>query len=190
MSKQPSPQPSPAPANSNLRNTVLYIALAAAAIMILALLLNLSNTTGVSAPPTAVIPTIVAGASGGPTGQNCQELDPAASPVQTTASGLQYQVLRQCEGARPTATQSVTVHYRGTLQDGTEFDSSYSRGTPATFGLNQVIAGWTEGLQLMPVGSRFRFIIPPNLGYGEAGSPPVIPANATLNFEVELLSIQ
>ena len=109
--------------------------------------------------------------------------------VTTTASGLQYEVLTQGTGARPSATDQATVNYRGTLVDGTEFDSSYERGEPATFPINQVIAGWTEALQLMPVGSKYRFVIPSDLGYGERGSGPVIGPNATLIFEVELLSI-
>lgn len=111
--------------------------------------------------------------------------------VFTTGSGLQYMVLRQGNGARPTATDKVEVNYRGTLLDGTEFDSSYARGQPATFSLSQVVAGWTEGLALMPVGSKYRLWIPSELGYGARGTPggPIGP-NATLVFDVELLSIQ
>lgn len=109
--------------------------------------------------------------------------------VQVTESGLQYEVITMGEGARPSETDTVTVHYRGTLLDGTEFDSSYSRNQEATFGLNQVIPGWTEGLQLMPVGSKYKFYIPSNLAYGPNG-PPSIGPNATLVFEVELLGIQ
>lgn len=114
----------------------------------------------------------------------------AAKPgVVTTPSGLQYEVLEEGDGPRPSATDRVRVHYRGTLIDGTEFDSSYERGNPVTFPLNGVIPGWTEALQLMPVGSKYRIVLPPELGYGSRGSPPVIPPNATLVFEVELLGI-
>lgn len=112
-----------------------------------------------------------------------------AKGVFTTATGLQYSVLRAGSGQRPRPGDRVRVHYRGTLLDGTEFDSSYARGQPAEFGLNEVIAGWTEGLTLMPVGSHYRFWIPGELAYGRNGSPPVIGPNATLVFEVELLAI-
>jgi len=109
--------------------------------------------------------------------------------VQITDSGLQYKVLEMGEGARPAATDKVTVHYRGTLLNGEEFDSSYARGEPVSFALNQVIPGWTEGVQLMPVGSKFMFYIPPNLAYGPSGGGPIGP-NATLIFEVELMGIE
>ena len=109
--------------------------------------------------------------------------------VVVTDSGLQYKVVEMGDGPKPSATDRVTVHYRGTLLSGEEFDSSYSRNQPATFQLNQVIPGWTEGVQLMPVGSKFMFFIPPNLGYGEAGGGPIGP-NSTLIFEVELLGIE
>jgi len=108
--------------------------------------------------------------------------------VQTTASGLQYKVETMGTGAKPVATDTVKVHYRGTLLDGTEFDSSYARNEPISFGLNRVIAGWTEGVQLMPIGSKFMFYIAPDLAYGEGGGGP-IPPNSTLIFEVELLDI-
>lgn len=112
----------------------------------------------------------------------------SAKGVISTASGLQYMVLRQGNGRRPRATDRVSVHYRGTLLDGTEFDSSYSRGQPAEFALNQVIAGWTEGVALMPVGAKYRFWIPAAIAYGERGSAN-IPPNATLMFDVELLDV-
>lgn len=109
--------------------------------------------------------------------------------VKSTASGMQYQVMTQGKGKIPTAASQVKVHYRGTLLDGTEFDSSYKRNEPAVFPLNGVIAGWTEGLQLMPAGSKYKFWIPGNLAYGDRGSPPTIGANALLVFEVELLEV-
>ena len=109
--------------------------------------------------------------------------------VTVTASGLQYKVITAGDGPKPAATDSVTVHYRGTLLDGTEFDSSYSRNEPATFALNQVIAGWTEGVQLMNVGSKFKFAIPYQLAYGERGAGNSIGPFETLVFEVELLKI-
>lgn len=113
----------------------------------------------------------------------------AKEGVVMTDSGLQYKVIQMGEGAKPAATDTVTVHYRGTLLDGQEFDSSYSRNQPMTFQLNQVIPGWTEGVQLMPVGSKFMFYIPPNLAYGPNGGGPIGP-NSTLIFEVELLGIE
>ena len=109
--------------------------------------------------------------------------------VTVTASGLQYAVITAADGAKPAATDSVTVHYRGTLLDGTEFDSSYSRNEPATFALNQVIRGWTEGVQLMNVGSKFKFAISDQLAYGERGAGNSIGPFETLVFEVELLKI-
>lgn len=109
--------------------------------------------------------------------------------VKVTESGLQYQVLVEGDGPRPAATDRVRVHYRGTLLNGEEFDSSYARGEPATFVLNEVIPGWTEGLQLMPVGSKYKFFIPADLAYGPNGGRSIEP-NATLIFEVELLGIE
>ena len=110
--------------------------------------------------------------------------------VVTTASGLQYMVLEEGNGPQPAATDRVSVNYKGTLIDNSVFDSSYDRGEPATFGLNQVIPGWAEGLQLMKVGSKYRFFIPSDLAYGERASSPKIGPNSTLIFEVELLSIE
>lgn len=109
--------------------------------------------------------------------------------VQVTESGLQYRVERAGNGATPKADDVVRVHYKGTLPNGEVFDSSYDRGQPAEFGLGQVIPGWSEGVQLMKVGSKYTFWIPSDLGYGEAGGGGVIPPNAMLTFEVELLEI-
>jgi FKBP-type peptidyl-prolyl cis-trans isomerase len=108
--------------------------------------------------------------------------------VVTLPSGLQYEVLTDAEGPKPAATDRVTTHYKGTLIDGTQFDSSYDRGQPATFPLNGVIAGWTEALQLMSPGAKWRLYIPPELAYGERAQGP-IPANSTLIFDVELIEI-
>jgi FKBP-type peptidyl-prolyl cis-trans isomerase FklB len=109
--------------------------------------------------------------------------------VKETASGLQYMVLQEGKGEHPTATSKVTVHYTGKLLDGTVFDSSVDRGEPITFGLNQVIRGWTEGLQLMSIGSKYKFFIPYQLAYGERGAGASIPPYAALIFTVELLDI-
>ena len=110
--------------------------------------------------------------------------------VKTTASGLQYQVLRNGNGKQPKATDQVECHYEGTLIDGTKFDSSYDRGQTATFPLNQVIAGWTEGLQLMHEGAKYRFFIPYPLAYGERGAGASIPPYAALIFDVELVAVK
>jgi len=113
----------------------------------------------------------------------------SAEGVMTTESGIQYQVLTAAEGPKPKATDKVRVHYKGTTIDGTTFDSSYDRGEPAEFGLNQVIPGWTEGVQLMSVGSKYKFVIPSNLAYGDQGAGSSIGPGETLVFEVELLDI-
>ncbi|NCO50639.1 MAG: FKBP-type peptidyl-prolyl cis-trans isomerase [Deltaproteobacteria bacterium] len=110
--------------------------------------------------------------------------------VKTTASGLQYEVLTEGQGATPTADDKVTVNYRGTLVDGTEFDSSYKRGEPVSFPVNGVIAGWTEALQLMKEGDKFRLVIPENLAYGERGAGQLIGPGSTLVFEVELIKVE
>ena len=113
----------------------------------------------------------------------------AKAGVKATASGLQYKVEKDGKGAQPKADDTVTVNYRGTLIDGTEFDSSYKRGQPATFPVNGVIKGWTEALQLMKAGSKYQLFIPADLAYGPAGRP-TIPPNSTLIFEVELLDVK
>ncbi len=109
--------------------------------------------------------------------------------VKTTASGLQYKIITEGKGKRPTADDTVRVHYKGTLLDGSEFDSSYKLGEPAEFSVSGVIPGWTEAVQLMPVGSKWQLFIPSKLAYGEQGQGPVIGPNATLIFEVELLAV-
>ena len=118
---------------------------------------------------------------------NSSNLDEIGKEI-TTASGLRYEIIKLGNGEKPEATDKVEVHYHGTLEDGTVFDSSVDRGQTITFGLNQVIKGWTEGLQLMPIGSKFKFIIPPVLGYGDRNIGS-IPPNSTLTFEVELFNI-
>ncbi|TPH15225.1 FKBP-type peptidyl-prolyl cis-trans isomerase [Litorilituus lipolyticus] len=110
--------------------------------------------------------------------------------VQVTESGIQYVVLEEGNGEKPSETDTVTVHYRGTFLNGETFDSSYDRNEPAVFPLNRVIKGWTEGVQLMPVGSKYKFTIPSDLAYGAGGNPPRIPGNSVLEFEIELLEIQ
>jgi FKBP-type peptidyl-prolyl cis-trans isomerase len=115
----------------------------------------------------------------------------ANTEMKTTASGLKYEVLKQGNGTvSPKATDTVKVHYHGTLLNGTVFDSSVERGQPISFPLNRVIRGWTEGLQLMKVGDKFKFTIPPDLAYGDRSPSPKIPAGSTLVFEVELLGIE
>lgn len=109
--------------------------------------------------------------------------------VITLESGLQYKVIKAGEGVSPQAESTVQVHYSGTLLDGTEFDSSYKRGEPASFPVNGVISGWTEALQLMKEGAKWQLVIPAELAYAERGAPPMIPPNATLLFDVELLKI-
>lgn len=122
-------------------------------------------------------------------GQNFLNENAKKEGVITLPSGLQYQVLSEGTGKKPKATDQVKCHYEGMLVDGTLFDSSIQRGEPATFGLNQVIAGWTEGLQLMKEGAKYRFFIPYHLGYGEHGAGSSIPPFATLIFDVELIEV-
>ncbi|MHC5211487.1 MAG: FKBP-type peptidyl-prolyl cis-trans isomerase [Planctomycetota bacterium] len=114
---------------------------------------------------------------------------PSGDAVQSTASGLKYSVVTEGSGKAPAATDTVTVHYSGWLTNGTPFDSSHNRGQPASFPLNRVIGGWTEGLQLMKEGGSSVFVIPPELGYGSRGAPPVIGPDATLVFHVELIKV-
>jgi len=133
--------------------------------------------------------TAAAGSDNLAEGQKFLAENKSKEGVQTTESGLQYKVLTMGDGAKPAATDTVKVHYAGKLLDGTEFDSSYARNEPISFALNRVIPGWTEGVQLMPIGSKFVFYIAPELAYGEGGGGP-IPPNSTLVFEVELLDIE
>lgn len=122
-------------------------------------------------------------------GEEFLHINKGRAGVVELPSGLQYQVLKQGNGAKPKATDKVKCHYHGTLINGTVFDSSVQRGQPAVFGVNQVIPGWVEALQLMPVGSKWRLFIPSNLAYGEQGAGEMIEPNSTLIFDVELLDI-
>ncbi len=129
-------------------------------------------------------------ASAAEEGKKYLEENQAKEGVQVTESGLQYEVISEGDGPKPAASDTVRVHYVGTLLDGTEFDSSVARGQPAEFPLNGVIPGWTEGLQLMNTGSKYRFVIPSELAYGNRGAGQLIGPGATLIFEVELLEIK
>ena len=122
-------------------------------------------------------------------GEEFLHINKGRAGVVELPSGLQYQVLKQGNGAKPSATDKVKCHYHGTLINGTVFDISVQRGQPAVFGVNQVIPGWVEALQLMPVGSKWRLFIPSNLAYGEHGAGEMIEPNSTLIFDVELLDI-
>jgi len=134
--------------------------------------------------------TAAAGAKAAKEGEAYLAANAAKPGVVTLPSGLQYKVLTAGTGKKPAATDTVVVHYRGTLTDGTEFDSSYKRNQPAKFKVNQVIPGWTEALQLMPVGSKWQLVIPAKLAYGERGAGGAIPPNSVLVFEVELQGIE
>ena len=131
----------------------------------------------------------LAAALGGPKMTGPAFAMPSGDAVQSTASGLKYSVVSEGAGKSPKVTDTVTVHYSGWLTNGTSFDSSHKRGAPASFPLNRVISGWTEGLQLMKEGGSTVFVIPPELGYGSRGAPPVIGPDATLVFHVELIKV-
>lgn len=145
-----------------------------------------SNSTSTAAASGATNSTAASGAA---SDGNAPGVPTVTGQVVTTPSGLRYVDIKVGNGASPKPTDQVTVNYTGWLTDGTKFDSSVDRGQPATFPLNQVIAGWTEGVGSMKVGGKRRLIIPPALGYGAQGYPPTIPGGATLIFDVELLKI-
>ncbi|MCI5220111.1 MAG: FKBP-type peptidyl-prolyl cis-trans isomerase [Candidatus Electrothrix sp. LOE2] len=130
-----------------------------------------------------------AGSSNKKTAEEFLEKNKGKNGVITTKSGLQYKIIKKGGGDKPTPTDTVKVHYRGTLLNGTEFDNSYKRQSPVTFRLDQVIPGWTEALQLMTVGSKYQLYIPPDLAYGDRGAPPSIEPDSVLIFEVELIEI-
>ncbi len=139
---------------------------------------------------STLIPTILMAQSALEKGQQFLAENGKRSEVTTTASGLQYEVLTEGSGASPKATDTVEVNYRGTTIDGTEFDSSYKRGESISFPLNGVIAGWTEGLQLMKEGAKYRFTIPSELAYGKRGAGGAIGPDETLIFDVELIKVK
>ena len=147
------------------------------------------SAMGGPSAPGGPAPLPAAPADGASAGAEFLAKNKTAEGVKVTPSGLQYQVITEGKGAQPTAADSVTVNYKGTLIDGTVFDSSYSRNEPTTFPLNGVIPGWTEGLQLMKVGGKSKFFVPANLAYGAQSPTPTIPPNSVLVFEIELLSI-
>ena len=149
-----------------------------------ALLLTVLAATAQAQAPTAAQAPAAAKAATAPPADAMK-----AGTTITTSSGLVFKLMTAGSGAKPGPSDSVKVHYRGTLQDGKEFDSSYSRGAPAEFPLNRVIKCWTEGVQLLQVGGSAKLTCPPAIAYGERGAGGVIPPNATLNFEVELLGI-
>jgi len=144
---------------------------------------NTNNTTGPAMTATA-------NTTDANRGEAYLEKNKAKKGVVTLPDGLQYKVLTEGKGEKPGLNDTVTVHYAGTLVDGKEFDSSYKRGEPATFPVSGVIPGWTEALQLMPVGSTWELVIPAKLAYGDQGAPPVIGPNETLIFKVQLISVK
>ena len=144
----------------------------------------------IAAATTILTPTILMAQTALEKGEAYLHENGKKEGVHTTASGLQYKVLKEGAGRSPKATDTVKVNYRGTLLDGTEFDSSYKRNQPIEFALNQVIPGWTEGVQLMKEGAKYEFVIPSKLAYGRRGAGGVIGPDETLIFEVELLSVR
>lgn len=160
----------------------------------IALLLGLgmlcANTYAAEPTTTGKSMTTSATDSNTNAGEKFLQQNKAKKGVVTLPDGLQYKVIVEGKGEKPTASDQVTVHYAGTLVDGKEFDSSYKRGEPATFGVSQVIPGWTEALQLMPAGSTWELYIPANLAYGEQGAPGAIGPNETLIFKVQLISVK
>ena len=164
-----------------------WVGLALAVLLALVVVLVWAGTrfaAGVGPAP------LTAAADSGAAGRAYLSANKGKPGVHTTASGLQYEVLTEGTGPRPAASDTVAVHYEGKLLDGTVFDSSIARGQPAVFPLNRVIPGWTEGVQLMPTGSKYRFTIPSELAYGTSGAGDVIPPNAVLVFDIELLAIK
>lgn len=156
-----------------------------------ALLTSCADKPTADNTPAAPAPTSAPPQPAAPSGGTFQLFELDSSKIQFTKSGLQYQIVQKGNGEIPQQGQTVIAHYHGTLLDGTTFDSSFERGQPFQFPLGQgrVIRGWDEGFALFPVGTKAILIIPPDLGYGERGSPPKIPPQATLRFDVELLGI-
>jgi FKBP-type peptidyl-prolyl cis-trans isomerase len=151
---------------------------------------SLAVAFAVAATSTLTTTTIMAQTSNLEAGQAFLKENATKPGVHTTSSGLQYLVLEEGKGKSPKATDTVLVHYKGNLLDGTEFDSSYKRNEPISFPLNGVIPGWTEGVQLMKEGGKIRLFIPSNLAYGSRGAGGVIPPDSTLVFDIELLKVQ
>lgn len=170
---------------SSLRATSSALALLAATLLSVGCEAPPASNTATQDPPVPTAP----GVSDGGAKPGAVDAD-APEEFTTTASGLKYRIRRKSDGKKPTASDSVVAHYRGWLDDGKEFDSSYKRGEPTPFPLNGVIPGWTEGLQFIGEGGMIELEIPSDLGYGANGFPPDIPPGATLHFIVELVKVQ